>query len=56
MINWLELEDRIRRILKRYRDQELDPYEALYAIDAILGEETGRGWELKEEKKGGEQL
>ena len=47
MIDWLNLEERIRKTLRRYVKTGLDPYEALEEIDNALGEETGRGWELK---------
>jgi|GEM_PF-3286479 len=51
-VNWLRLEQRIRKALQNLKeDRELhldDAIETLSTISAILGEETGRGYELEE--------
>lgn len=56
-VDWLKLEDRIRNELRIYKINKSsnDSFPAaeiaLTGIDDILGEETGRGWELEEDKE-----
>lgn len=45
-IDWLKVENGIRAELRRFRDERADPRAVLAEIDDILGDETGRGYEL----------
>ena len=46
-MNWLRLETLIRNALKAYKnDSNLSAHAALRSISDILGDETGRGYEL----------
>lgn len=52
-MDWLRLESRIREVLRNFREHAADvanpgnlAWEYVHRISDILGEETGRGYEL----------
>lgn len=49
-MDWLKMESRLRQVLRAYAQVEkptlLDARRALHALSDVLGEETGRGFEL----------
>lgn len=44
--DWLRIEDRIRNHLQDYTRELVSAEDTVRKIDSVLGEETGRGWEL----------
>lgn len=46
--DWLRMEARLRAILRHFNGDLNDGTDALYMVSDVLGEETGRGFELTE--------
>lgn len=51
MMDWLRLEQRIRQILRQCNSCSISFHEAIFMIDDIIGEETGRGYEIDQRFK-----